>query len=218
MWGGIALRSNDVGCVTGVHSVLILDPIDQRNGVNGDPVAASDPAEALVALRFDRDVPWRDTYRVRKPCAHGLGVWTDPWLLRDNGDIHVDDLVVLGLEECDGANEQSDGIGASIGFVAGGKVGPDVTEGRRTEEGVSDGVGDRVGIRVTGKPKVARNLDATEDQTASAHEPMRVVSVSDAHGRSLTGGCGGRSPAVLSCDGPCGEGGGSRPAAFSQPG
>lgn len=49
---------------------------------------------------------------------------------------------------------------------------PDVAQRGRTQEGVGDGMGHGVCVGVADEPEVAGNLDATEDQTTAAREPM----------------------------------------------
>jgi hypothetical protein len=62
---------------------------------------------------------------------------------------------------------------------------PDVAGGRRAQEGVGDGVGDRITIGVSVQMGVGGNPDATEDQRSAGGEPMGVVAdpYSRGHGR-----------------------------------
>src|SRR5690606_16487047 len=81
--------------VVRMNPILILDAIDQRDGMYGDPLAGSDPAELLVGLPLDGDRAGRDADGVREPATNRFGLGPDLRELRDDRDVHVHDLVVL---------------------------------------------------------------------------------------------------------------------------
>ena len=87
-------------------------------------------------------------------------------------DVHVGDPIVALIENRHGSGQQLHGIGIlPLGLVRG-KVPPDITRCRRTEESVHDGVGHGVTVGVSGKARVIRDLDATQHQRTGRVEAM----------------------------------------------
>lgn len=207
--------ANDIRCVPSVNPVLILDAIDQGHGMDRDPLARADPPEPLIRLGLHRHSPRRDPDRIRKAHAHRLGMRSYAWPLGDHRHIDIDDLVILGCEQRDSANEKADRIRVAVYIFGRGEMRADVAEGSGAEEGVSDGVGHRIGVGVPEKPKLAGNYHAAQDEPASRGETMRVVPVSDAHDRDLTRGVARCRRWAVPPWPPREKGGGWKPAALS---
>ena len=61
----------------------------------------------------------------------------------------------------------------------------DVAQAERAEQGVGEGVGDHVRIRVAVQPQLILDGDPAEDQLAAGNQPVGVETVTDAHGQCL---------------------------------
>src|SRR5215207_9466584 len=79
-------------------------------------------------------------------------------------------------------------VSVSEALVGGWEVLADVTERRRAEDRVGDGVEQHIGVRMPCQPPIVRDLDAAEDQAPSRCKAMGVVADSDPRGEGkMTG-------------------------------
>src|SRR5215207_8069585 len=72
-------------------------------------------------------------------------------------------------------------VSVSEALIGGREVLADVTERRRAEDGVGDGVEQHIGVRMPFQPPIVRDLDAAEDQAAPGRKAMSVVADSRPH-------------------------------------
>src|SRR3954451_5475405 len=117
-----------------------LVAIDRGHGDAGDPLAAPDPAHALVRRRLDAD-PSR--CRLGQDPLHLGAERADAGLLADERRVDVDDPAG---DHADDRAQQVDRVGALPALVVVGEVGPDVAHARSAEQRVDHGVGEDVGI------------------------------------------------------------------------
>ena len=103
----------------------------------------------------------------------------EPRRLAYHHHVHITDREAGHAYSCDDVGQQREAVGPLIGWVVVRKELPDVAQTGRTEQRVDDGVGQDVGIRVTGKPEWVGNGHATQDQGATGLEPVRIVPDSD---------------------------------------
>ena len=61
----------------------------------------------------------------------------------------------------------------------------DVAQAERAEQGVGEGVGDHVRIRVAVQPQLEVDGNPAENQLAAGNQPVGVETVTDAHGQCL---------------------------------
>ena len=74
-------------------------------------------------------------------------------------------------------------IGSGIGRVRIGEELANVTTAAGAQDGVGQGVREHVGVTVAEQALTVRDIHATDDAAATLHQPMHVVSMSDAQTR-----------------------------------
>ena len=108
-----------------------------------------------------------------------------PRRLRRDRAVTVQDQVTPIAGKLRDAGEQLAGVGTRIGGVSVWEELTDVFGSHRPEQGVHEGVGDDVRVRVTQKPPRGVNAHATKDERATLSEGVHVKSVSYAQHYSL---------------------------------
>ena len=124
--------------------------------------------------------------------GHGGDVRGDFGRLGDHRGIHIAHPPASGTHRGQRATQQYAAIGAAQTLVAIGKHAADIAETRGAEQGVGDGVQQRVGVRVAVETGRMRDVHATEDQLAPGDQGVNVVTLADtkftAHCGALRGG------------------------------
>ncbi len=136
--------------------------------------------------------------RPSRPCAARASAF-----LGGDHDVDVvDPPSALGDPRRDVA-QQDERVGVAVGVVARGKQRPEVGQPRRAEQGVGDGVRDRVAVGVAGEARRVLDPNATEHERRRVAEGMDVEAEPDAvpHGPSpvsRSACASSRSPATVS--------------------
>ena len=99
----------------------------------------------------------------------------DLGLFGHEGGIDVVDRGAAGGDEFAGVGEDFQTADAADGFIGIGEMVADVTFADGTEKGISDGVGQNIGVGVTLQTAMVRNEDATENEGASFAKAVDVV-------------------------------------------
>jgi hypothetical protein len=87
----------------------------------------------------------------------------DAWCFREEGGVDIPRSPARLSRQVDGLAQEVLTIRVTESLVTRWKVPTDVTERRRAEHGVGDGVEQDVGVGVPVQPLIVRDLDAAED-------------------------------------------------------
>ena len=99
--------------------------------------------------------------------------------LNDDGRVDVEQRVAGLAGEPDAMLQQEDGVGTLPLRVRVGEMPAEVSQGARPEDGVGQGVGQDVGVRVAERSAFERNPDPAQDERPAYGEPVRIESVPD---------------------------------------
>ena len=129
----------------------------------GHPFAAAERPEGLGPLGLDAHRCARRARSAAAPCPAGRAPASGASITTVTSTLPTSHSAATRLHH---PGEQVGAVGAGVGGVVVGKVGADVAEAGRAEQGVADGVGDRVGVAVAGQA-AALDGDAAEDKRAT---------------------------------------------------
>jgi hypothetical protein len=100
----------------------------------------------------------------------------------DDGDVDLKHCIPGTARSTDGDLQHLERIASAIGGIAVGKELSDVAGADGTENGIRDGMGNRVTVGVTVEVAIEGDLDAAEFEWSTLCKAMRVVA--DANARS----------------------------------
>ncbi len=100
-------------------------------------------------------------------------------LLRHNSSIYVGHLPTTLIELVPHRLQQLQAGDVLIPGVAGGEVAADISQHRRTEQGVDDGVDEGIAVAPTVQPPVVGYLHPTQHQPPPGGEGVDIVAYAD---------------------------------------
>lgn len=153
---------------------------NNRLGANG--FATADRAYALACLGFDAYLTWIDAERPGYFNAHSLDIRFELRSLKFDCRIYVDNSVSGFVKRpADVAKEQkARSISPARRCV--GKVLPDVAQRRCPQEGVANGMGERVAIGMSDRSQLEGNRDSAQYQLPPGSQAMHIVADSHSEG------------------------------------
>ena len=125
---------------------------------------------------------------VRHVPAHLLTVGGELWCLRANGAVAIQDAVAAAAGELGHAGEQLDAVGPLVGRVGVGEELAYVAGAHGAQDGIHEGVGHHVRVRVAQKAALAGDVHPAQDEAAPLLHAVDVVAMPNAdHCTSLPG-------------------------------
>jgi hypothetical protein len=165
--------------VTG--SGRIFGEVDRGHGHGGNAFLAPGEAEFLVGGGLDPDLGDRDAEGFGDALFHGGEVREDLGAFGDEGGIDVHDAAAAGADAaCCFLQEDPAGC-IPPAFVRVGEEMADVDLTDGPQDGVRDGVEERIGIRVPVESVCVWNLDAAEHEAPPLNQSMDIVTDADVY-------------------------------------
>jgi len=155
---------------------------EQSDGMGRPALASADEAEGFAGRRFHGDLKWGNLQGVGDVLAHPVHVGSNLGLFEDDGRINILDIEPVLREKVSDMLEENQAGDPLEPWIAVGKVPPDIPESRRTQERISDGMQEHVGVRVPGKAPIVGDFNAAEYAWPSRNEAVDIVSESYASG------------------------------------
>ena len=112
---------------------------------------------------------------------HLLNVGCQFRALGDDGRVYIAESVPLGIGQRHDVGQELETVGPFVAWVGVGEMFPDVSFRNGPENGVGDGVQQNVGVGVTEKALVVRDVHPSQDQPASFHQAVHVITMSYTH-------------------------------------
>ena len=141
---------------------MILHTFDERNGVSGHALFATDETHALAGGGFERNGIKIDMEKRGKDGFHRVDVGIDFGALGTNRAIDIAYAIAVCFEQIDGVAEENFAVGTFIFGGGVGKVIADVAEIGRAKESVADGVNEHIGIAVTKESQTVVDAHAAQ--------------------------------------------------------
>ena len=160
---------------------MILHTFDERNGVSGHALFATDETHTLAGGGFERNGIKIDMEQRGKDGFHRVDVGIDFGALGTNRAIDVAYAVAVRFEQIDRAAEEHFAVSAFIFGGGVGKVIADVAEIGCTEEGVADGVNEHIGVAVAEESEGVVDVYTADPQLAAGGEGVNIISETDSH-------------------------------------
>ena len=111
--------------------------VNNHDGVDRDTLASARVSQLLGGGRLDVDGILIDLQYVGKRSSHLLHIWTETWLLSDDGDVDVRHMVSLvGNERVDLAQELS-AVCTCVAWIIIREMPADIAFTHRTEQGIA---------------------------------------------------------------------------------
>ena len=102
-----------------------------------------------------------------------------PGFLGHDDSIDIQNRIKSGLvHQLQNSLEQQTGIGIFEGLVRRRELLADIRQPGRSKERVGNRVQQHIGIRVTVKTPIVRDLHSADNQTSSGHQPVHVKTMS----------------------------------------
>jgi hypothetical protein len=158
----------------------VLSPDDGRGREAGDPFSATNEPHSLVRLPLDTYVACVDAECASESRTHVCSMRRNLRSFGDDDDVYVGDSPSRTANADNRGGEHLDGVTIAIRRILIGEHLPDVAECGCSQHGVSDGVRDRIAIRVTVQVKVALDANAAQHEWSTWLEPVGIVADSSA--------------------------------------
>ena len=107
--------------------------------------------------------------------SHRVDVRREPRRFRDYGSIDVHDCEASVRDETGGLTQQPQAVGVPVRLVVGGEVAADVAQRGGAQQRVNDRVQQDVGIAVSDRMPVVRNIHPADAQRPARFEAMPVL-------------------------------------------
>src|ERR1700722_2148629 len=140
-----------------------------------DALSPTDKAYALARAGLHVDTTGRDSQRARQTLADRLAAGTQLGALHHDGCVDVDELQALRHDASEHRLKQLNRVRVAIALVIVGKVLADVAQACRTQQRVDHRMGKHIGVGVSVEAILAGDLNASQDQLATGHEPVGVI-------------------------------------------
>src|SRR5262249_5403813 len=149
-------------------------PLQRDDGLRLGGAAFADRADLFRCLELDADAVELDSERMRDPFADRAAVVLQLRALEDDGGIDVDDRVAELERKLFRVAEEDERIASFPARVGIGEMHTDIAEGGGAENGIGDGVGEDVGVGVSGESEFAGDGDAAENERAAGLDAVHV--------------------------------------------
>lgn len=136
----------------------------------------------LGARGFDADAARLDLQGRAQLSLHGLDVGPHLGGITDERAIDVAHLPAFLRDHALGFGEQLLAVGVLISRVGVGEVLADVAQAKRTQQGIDDGMGQGVGVRMAQQALFMGNLNAAQHQAAVWGPRVKIKALSNAEG------------------------------------
>ena len=110
---------------------------------------------------------------------HCAIVGTEPWLLRNDRDVEIDELEFLAPDDAQNVREKLGTGNTFIARIGIRKMSADVALADRAQKRVHDRMEQNIGVRMAGQTGVMRNFDSAEDEFPATAKPVHVEAVAD---------------------------------------
>ena len=135
--------------------------------------------KAFRGLALDADVVDVEVEEVSDALSHFPCDGDDFWGMHDEDAIDVDDLEADQGDFFEGGAEEDGGVGAFPLGIGWREEGADVTGGDGSEQGVGDGMEEKIAVRVAGEALGVVEREAANAQQDAGFECMRVPAESE---------------------------------------
>src|SRR5262249_47473207 len=145
-------------------------PLQRDDGLRLGGAAFADRADLFRCLELDADAVELDSERMRDPFADRAAVVLQLRALEDDGGIDVDDRVAELERKLFRVAQEDERIASFPARVGIGEMHADIAEGGGAENGIGDGVGQHVGVGVSGEPGFIGDGEAAETEGSAGFE------------------------------------------------
>ncbi len=164
----------------------IAGALYEYHGLRRDAFSAPDGAEMIGGGGFDGDVPFGDPDGASQGASHLRDEGGKPGFLCDDGCVDVSNVPAPIAHHAEHGAEQVQAAGIFEPGVARWEVGPEISERRGAQEGIHEGMGQDVGIRIAGQSTLMRHVDAAQAQGPAGFERVNVETRPDPDFRHST--------------------------------
>jgi hypothetical protein len=153
----------------------------RHHGHDGEPLAAPDKTHPFVRLGLEADASRLETQRSGYGPGYAGGMRGEPWRLADDRDVRLARDEAALLDQRHDLAQERHRVGILPLRIRVGKEVANAPGRHGAKQCVGDGMCDRVGIRVTGKPLRVGNALSAEDQRTPIDEAMGVIADANPH-------------------------------------
>lgn len=161
---------------------VLLDVFYQTDGICANAFLSSDETEVLGGGGFDADEIWIYIHHLGEGGLHGWYVGIEFRTLCTDGGIDIAYAVVFGCDKLDGASKED--LAVDVLELGSGvrKMIANVSHIGCSEQGITNGVDEHVGIAMAKQAKLMINFYAAKPQLTSFDEFMNIITETYAHG------------------------------------
>lgn len=157
----------------------------QGHGLSRNALLATLEAQMLSGGGLYAHLVDVDTHSTGQVLAHLIAERRELGGLRRNNAIDIDDIETEFAHVVRNARQQHHGIGTRIRRVGIGEQFADIARTRSTEQRVGNGMRKHVGIGMSQKPLMVRNIDTTQNKLAALRECVHIEAEAYAHIHSV---------------------------------
>lgn len=149
--------------------------LDQGHGVSADGLTAADRVQTFATFGFHADLVGFQAESYRYPAGNARNVGSELRPFEPDGNVDIDDGVPGGSERLAHSTQEEQARSVLPTRRRVGEMPPDVAEGGRPQQGVTDGVGEHVAIGMADRTFLKRDPHTAQDQLAACHESVKIV-------------------------------------------
>lgn len=146
--------------------------------MGGDTFFAARKPQPFRGRRLDRDAIGGKAERPGNGRTHGRDVRRQFRLLCNDGRVDIRYSITCIPYHVNDLFKQKYAGDVAVLFIGIRKMLPDITQGGGTQHGITDGMQQHIGIRMTKQAAIVRNRYAADDARATLCKSMYIVSVS----------------------------------------